>query len=455
MALDPLALPPDALFKGYETTLIQDLVLVRDNVLFRREKYWSPALRRTYLAALPEGYGGQFGPGIRTLALSLCYGALVSKEQLVAFFRDAGTMISSGGVSDLLVHGHARFHQELQGAAVAGLSSSPWQQLDDTPTRVSGQNHSCRTLCNPLYTFYQTTPTKERLAVLETLFLGRGISFRHDAVATAYWEAVGLSQKMRHALGRLPTELAWDRSEFEAQLAVHLPGLGPQQRQRVLEGAALAAYRAQKDVPVIDTLLCDDAPPYRELTSNLALCWVHEGRHYKKLCPWLAPHRQALSAFRKRFWEFYRQLLSYREQPSAAEADRLTSVFDTLFATRTGYFDLDDRIEKTKSKKTELLRVLFHPELPLHNNAAELAARRRVRKRDVSFGPRSPAGVRAWDTFQSLAATCAKLGVSFSHYLHDRITSAGRIPRLATLIEQRALTLNLSRSWDPSPAPGY
>jgi hypothetical protein len=33
--------------------------------------------------------------------------------------------------------------------------------------------------------------------------------------------------------------------------------------------------------------------------------------------------------------------------------------------------------------------VLEHPELPLHNNPAELGARQRVRKRHISFGPRS------------------------------------------------------------------
>lgn len=453
--VDPLLLPPDAYFKGYEQVVIQDLVLRRENVCLRLAKYYSPSRRRTYLAARPAGYEGQFGPGIHTLALSLCYGTLVSKEQLVAFFRDAGILISSGQVAALLVHRHARFHVEAQAAAVAGLASSPWQHLDDTPTRVAGQNHSCRTLCNPLYTFYHTTPAKERLSVIETLRLGQGLSFRSDATATAYWEAVGLSQKVRRALMRLPTGREWDRGEFEALLADQLPVIGPQQRQRVLEGAALAAYRAQGEVPVVHTLLCDDAPPYREVTEALSLCWVHEGRHYKKLCPWLAPHQKALSDFRSRFWEYYRQLLAYQQQPSLSEAEWLSAAFDELFATRTGYFALDDRIEKTRSKKAELLRVLSHPELPLHNNPAELAARRRVRKRDVSFGPRSEAGVRAWDTFQSLSATCTKLGVSFYHYLQDRITRAGRIPRLAELIDERARTLDLGRSWATSPPASF
>jgi len=52
----------------------------------------------------------------------------------------------------------------------------------------------------------------------------------------------------------------------------------------------------------------------------------------------------------------------------------------------TGYQALDERIAKTRSKKAALLLVLEHPEIPLHNNASELGARRRVRKRDVSLG---------------------------------------------------------------------
>jgi hypothetical protein len=114
----------------------------------------------------------------------------------------------------------------------------------------------------------------------------------------------------------------------------------------------------------------------------------------------------------------------------------------------TGYAALDDRIAKTRAKKDALLMVLLHPELPLHNNPAELAARRRVRKRDVSFGPRTPAGQKAWDTFQSLAETTQKLGLSFYQYIFDRISQANQIPPLADLIAERAKPLRLSASWD-------
>ena len=121
--------------------------------------------------------------------------------------------------------------------------------------------------------------------------------------------------------------------------------------------------------------------------------------------------------------------------------------FDRLFARVTGYETLDGRIAKTRAKKHCLLLVLIHHEIPLHNNPAELGARQRVRKGDVSFGPRSAAGVKAWDTFMTLVATCKKLGVSFYAYVLDRISGANELPRLADLITERARQDPLDVTW--------
>ncbi|MGD0751864.1 MAG: hypothetical protein ABSA23_10715, partial [Anaerolineales bacterium] len=82
-----------------------------------------------------------------------------------------------------------------------------------------------------------------------------------------------------------------------------------------------------------------------------------------------------------------------------------------------------------------------------HNNASELGVRQRVRKRDVSFGPRTEDGKRAWDTFATLAETSKKLGVSFYRYLHDRISIDNQIPRMADLVKKRAKELNLGWSF--------
>ena len=67
-----------------------------------------------------------------------------------------------------------------------------------------------------------------------------------------------------------------------------------------------------------------------------------------------------------------------------------------------------------------------------------MGARHRVRKRDVSFGPRSRAGIAAWDIFGTITQTAAKLGVNIAHYLHDRLSGAYHLPSLAALIIQRA-----------------
>ncbi len=185
LAVDPAVLPPDAEFKGYDSVVIQDLVLATDNVLFLKEIYYSPQQRRTFRAPLPAGYTGQYGPGIRTLALVLAYGSQVSEKQIHTLFTDAGIEISTGQVSAFLIAGHEPLHTEARAVLVAGLNSSPWQHLDDTPTRVNGENHACYTLCNPLYTAYQTRPSKARLTVLAVLQGGGPPRYRLDPTALA------------------------------------------------------------------------------------------------------------------------------------------------------------------------------------------------------------------------------------------------------------------------------
>ena len=203
-------------------------------------------------------------------------------------------------------------------------------------------------------------------------------------------------------------------------------------------------------------LLCDDAPQFVGITDALALCWIHEGRHYKKLTPWVKELQETLAAFLTRFWDYYRELQAYRVQPTRAERERLAARFDEVFTPNLDYCSLDDRIAKTRDNKAQLLRVLEHPELPLHNNPAELGARGRVRKRDVSFGPRNATGAKAWDTFGTLAATTRKLGVRFFAYLQDRIGATNHVPRLDQIIQSRAHDLNLGMSWTTSyPAPVY
>ncbi len=125
----------------------------------------------------------------------------------------------------------------------------------------------------------------------------------------------------------------------------------------------------------------------------------------------------------------------------------MTNPILSVFQIHLAENPLPSRRRQGAAKKAALLLVLQYPELPLHNNPAELGVRQRVRKRDVSFGPRTQQGVNAWDTFMTLAATARKLGISFYAYIHDRISGINQIPPMARLVEQRARELKLLWSW--------
>jgi hypothetical protein len=446
--VDPACLPPDAAFKGYEDVVVQDVIFRTDNVLFHKEKFYSPSQHQTYLASLPQGYSGQFGPGIKSLALVFYFGAQMSEPKVAELLRSVGVQISDGQVSNLLIKDQAAFHAEKDTLYQAGLASSPWQHLDDTSTRVNGQNGYCHIVCNPLYTAYFTTTAKDRLTVIDVLTNHRSRRFLVNEEALGSVEAFGLSAVRRRQLAQVPGDTIMDEATMQALLEEHVPGLGPQQRKWILDATAVAAYHTDLEFPVVRLLVCDDAPQFTLVTEELALCWVHEGRHYKKLVPYVPHHCALVEAFVQRFWTYYDQLLAYREQPTPEEAARLDGEFEALFTTGTGYDALDERIAKTHAKKGSLLMVLSHPEIPLHNNPAELGARARVRKRDVSFGPRTRQGAKAWDTFMTLAVSATKLGVSFYHYIHDRVSGAYQMPALADLIAERAKVLNLDASWD-------
>lgn len=449
-SLDKSLLPKDAQFKGYDRVLVQDIKFEAHNTLFMKEKYYSPSLKKAYLAPLPAGYEGEFGPAIKALAVKLYFDANMTQPRILDLFADAKINLSAGQLSNFLIKDHDAFHKEKDAVYEAGLCSSPWHHMDETVTRVNAQNYYCQILCNPLYTAYFTTENKTRLTVIDVLTNFRQRSFLLNRETFTYLDLFRLPASVVNQLKSFPKDLQLAEAEFLGLLDQHLPNLGPQQRSHVLDAAAVAAYHTQMELPVVRLLICDDAPQFKLVTEALALCRVHDGRLYKKLDPCIAYHRHLLDSFLDQYWDFYKQLLAYQQHPTINEHNRLANQFDKLFSTETGYYALDQRIEKTMDKKPSLLMVLDHPEIPLHNNPAELAARKRVRKRQVSFGTRTNNGTKAWDTFMSLSATAKKLGINFYNYLYDRISGAFQIGSLADIISQRAQEFPLGTSWDTS-----
>jgi hypothetical protein len=318
-------------------------------------------------------------------------------------------------------------------------------QIDDTRARarVNGVNPYCQVVCSPLFTAYFTTPSKDRLTVLGVLTDFAPPQYLYNQQAQALLKTFKLSDKATAAIdAQMPPDVVMNETEFKAHLAC-LDTLSVRQSVHLGEACAIAYYQQQTAFPIIETLLANDAPQFKLLTLYLALCWLHDGRHYKKLKPFVPIHQRALTDFRNRYWAYYTELLNFKREPTPEKKLWLTKEFDEIFSTTTDYEDLDDRIAKTLAKKTALLRVLELPQLPLHNNAAELGARVQARARDVSFQTRSEQGTKIKDTFMTINQTAKKLGVSFYDYVYDRVTGQFKLPSLADLIAQKAQTLQV------------
>ena len=159
--------------------------------------------------------------------------------------------------------------------------------------------------------------------------------------------------------------------------------------------------------------------PDRILSLQLDQCI---GGEVKRLSLVVSKHVELLEEFADKFWDYFSALQRYRDGLTRAEADRLRGEFGQLFSVRTDDTSFDDRIAKMAAKKDELLTVLSHPEVPLHNNASELGARVSARRRDTSLHSKSLRGAQALDVFTTLVKMCKKLSVVAYAYLWDRLS---------------------------------
>ncbi|MBC8340337.1 MAG: transposase, partial [Proteobacteria bacterium] len=437
--VDPTTLPPDAVRVADESKVVQDIEIKPRNIRFQRHVYYSAEQNKYLRGPLPSGYDvGDFGADLRALILSLKYCGNMSEPKIREFLENFDVQISAGSVSNILTKTADSFAQEFDDIVIAGLSSTPYQQTDDTSARVAGNFWHTHILCNPFYAAYFTRPQKDRLTVLEILQNTSDLRFQ-------------LGEETLHLLRtEFDIPKKWQRAIEEignvecgkTSLALLLDewfGNGNRQvRIAIEQAAAIVYYRHQTSVPVVETIVCDDAGQFKLLTERLALCWIHAGRHYEKLSPVVPRHAKLLDSFADRYWNYYRWLQEYRAGPTDERAASLRMEFDELFSTRTGYAALDDRIAKTAAKRDELLTVLSVPDVPLHNNASELQARVSARRRDVSLHSRSVRGARSMDIFTTLIQTSKILGVSAYAYLRDRISRRFELPSLATSIEAAA-----------------
>ena len=431
--VQPEHVPEGSEFKGYKDYTVQELVIEARTTQYRCGTWLTPDGKLLRGELPPEATMGHFGPNLQSFVLYQYYHAQVTEPLIVEELREWGIVISTGQVHRLITEGKEKFHAEKDEILRVGLRVSGHIHVDDTGARHQGKNSYATHIGNDWFAWFQTTPSKSRINFLELLNAGH-TDYVLSGVALEYMAAQKLPKGPLSKLASVGHEVYADKRAWQRTLS----GVGiskPHHLRIATEGALLGAALEHGLNPQL-AIISDDAGQFNILCH--ALCWIHAERILAKLVGFNDSQRKALEEVRTSVWALYRDLKSYRDNPSAETRRTLEARFDRLCATKTCFTSLNLALERMGKNKAELLMVLERPDLPLHNNLSEGDIREYVKRRKISGGTRSEAGRRGRDTFASLKKTARKLGVSFWDYLNDRIRNQGAVPPLPQLIEARA-----------------
>jgi hypothetical protein len=424
-------IPEGSRFKGYQNYTVQDLIIQVKNTQYRLERWLLPD--GTYqVASLPIDVNGyHFGATLRSFIDYQYHHQHVTQPLLLTQLRDYGVDISSGELNKLIIEDKESFHEEKTGILSAGLAVSSYIHVDDTGARHQGKNGYCTHIGNELFAWFESTNSKSRINFLE-LLRAENKDYIINQNALDYMKKQKLPIEPRRILEQAVIKRIAARDDWESYLDT-LDIKCPRHRKIATEGALIGSILS-RGFFVDMKIMSDDAGQFNIFQH--ILCWVHAERKINELIPLHDGHAKDIAHIRSLFWEIYALLKDYKLAPSNKLKITIDKKFDEMCATKTSYQLLNLALKRLGSNKKELLLVLTHPELPLHNNLSERDIREYVKKRKISGSTRSDNGRRCRDTFASLKKTCRKLKVNFWEYLIDRHFKKFSIPLIPELIVQ-------------------
>ena len=431
----PAHVPEGSRFKGYEDFTVQDIVLKPHNTVYRLERWVTPEGHHL-VGHLPKEAGdGHFGATLVSFILYQYYHCDVTQPLILEQLVDLGVDISTGQVNRIITEGKEVFHQEKAEILRVGLEVSRYVHVDDTGARHQGKNGYCTHVGNELFAYFESTGSKSRVNFLKVL-RGEHEDYVVSDVALDFMRAQKLPQEhlehlCAHQGRRYEGEEVW-------KALLWFLGVTDERHVRIAtEGALLGSVLDHGVNPEL-AIVSDDAGQFNLVLLLHVLCWIHAERLLAKLVGFNDGQREDLEQVRSQVWDLYQILKLYKQSPSCELKAEVSERFDAIFTQKTRFETLNQALKRLHRNKAELLVVLEHPELPLHNNLAEGDIRQYVKKRKISGSTRSDDGRRCRDTFASLKKTCRKLGVSFWAYLKDRVSGSNIIAPLSEMIRQRA-----------------
>ena len=434
-----VVVPAGSRFKGYQDIVVQELRVSQAVILYRRQRWQLPD-GRMVVAPLPSGIEGHYGPELRRFVLAQYHGGQTTVERLLVLLQELGIEISKRQLVRMLTSGKEPFVAEAAGVLQAGLETASWVTVDDTGARHANGNQYCTQIGDDRFAWFATRPFKSRLNFLELLQAGER-AYRLNPAALGYMRERRLSQRLTAALKQAGEqsfyeEAAWQ--SFAATCGVQATNGGANDPLRIATEGALWGSLSDRGI-VQDTVFVSDGAGQFAIGRH-ARCWIHMERQIHALDTFTEQHRGIKEAVRARIWKLYAQLKVWREKPTARQRRKLADRFDDIFASQTGFVTLDYLLAGFHANREAFLRVLDHPDIPLHTNGSENDIRCQVTRRRISGGTHSITGRDVRDAMLSLMKTCRKLKLSFWDYLGNRLRvhNAPSVPELPYLLQQAA-----------------
>jgi len=426
--------PPGSRCKGFEDYVVQDLRLGSRVIRYRRERWLTPD-GKTLVAPLPAGLCGHFGPELVRFVILQHVQGQVTTDRLTTLLNEIGIVISKRQVIRLLNGDPGGLNNEAVELFRAGLKTADWITVDDTGARHGARNGVTTQIGDDRFTFFATTFSKSRRNFLELLRAGHA-DYVLNGQAFDYMREHSLAGSIIERLDTHAGKSFADATTF----SVHVAKLGIDQLDvhpdpvKITTEAALWGSIHHHGLLNDTVIVSDGAGQFR--IGNHGLCWIHAERLIHKLIGFNDTQRRAIDLVRQLVWWFYADLKAYKRDPQKLRAAQLRARFERIFKRKTGFVTLDRLLTRLHARKPELLRVLDHPEIPLHTNGSENDIRCHVTKRKISGGTWSEAGRQARDSLLAAMKTCQKLDVSFFQFLGDRlgVPNATTIPPLAELV---------------------
>ena len=425
-----VGVPDGSRFKGYTNFTVQDLEIIVKEITYKLEVWQTPD-GKVIRAQLPKELKGKhFGPGLRTFIINL-YAQGMTEPAIYDFLQGIGVKISTGQINHIQLDEAEEFARVSEEILQAGIRDAPYIRTDDTGARHKHKNGYCTHIGGEYFAYYKTTFSKSRANFLEILLQGKE-GYRINEAMIWHLYQCGIEDDLlnlfeKHQGKKYTAKRGINR--FLNSLNIN----GKKLRAQCLEGA-LVGYISEEILKKGQVLISDRAGQFA--VFNHGGCWVHMERPLRKVSPTNESVKKELELARESIWKLYRTLK--KSTFTQTERKEIEKQYDVLEKMKSTSPTISGVIKSFREYRDEMLKVLDHPGLPLHNNDSERDIRGFVKRRKISGSTKSELGRKYRDSLASIKQTCFRLGLSF--WEHSSAWLQGNPPDLAQLVRERYQT---------------